>query len=75
VGEREGERGGMVWHGAAQQCGIGPAAARCHATVENHGVGATRVDVTDRWAGTLRGPGHQRLGAPWGSAVRRLARR
>jgi hypothetical protein len=25
-------------------------AARCHATVESGGVGATRVDVADRWA-------------------------
>jgi hypothetical protein len=23
------------------------------------------VDVTDRWAGTRRGPSHQRLGAAW----------
>jgi hypothetical protein len=47
-------------------------AARCRVTVENSGVGATRVDVADRWAGALWGPGHQRLGAARGSTVRRL---
>jgi hypothetical protein len=30
-------------------------AARCRVTVENGGVGATQIDVADRWAGTLRG--------------------
>jgi hypothetical protein len=41
--------------------------------MENGGVGATLVNVADRWAGTLWGPGHQRLGAARGSAVRRSA--
>jgi hypothetical protein len=39
------------------------------ATVENDGVGATRVYVADRWAETLRGPGRQRLGVARGSAA------
>jgi hypothetical protein len=80
--ERERERGGLAWCGAARWRGVGAAAARplraraacCRAIVENGGVGATRVDVADRWAGTLRGPGRQRMGAVWGSAVRRSAR-
>jgi hypothetical protein len=51
VGEREGEGGGpsAAWRGRGR-------AARCLVTVENGGVGATRVDMADRWAGTLRGP-------------------
>jgi hypothetical protein len=48
-------------------------AACSRATVESGGVGATRVDVADRWAGARRGPGHQQLGAAHGSAVRWLA--
>jgi hypothetical protein len=81
--EQDREEGALVWHGAVRQRGVGAAAAqpwrarvaRCRATVENGGVGATRVNVADRWAGTLRGPDHQRLGAAWGSVVRRSARR
>jgi hypothetical protein len=74
--------GSLAWHGVVRRCGVGMAAARprharathCRATVENGRVGATRGDVANRWAGTLRGPGRQRLGAAWGSAVRRSAR-
>jgi hypothetical protein len=39
------------------------------ATVENGGVSATRIDVADRWTGTLRGPDHQRLGEVVGAAL------
>jgi hypothetical protein len=81
--ERERERGGLAWRGAARWRGVGAAAARplraraarCRAIVENGGVGATRVNVADRWAGTLRGPGRQRLGVARGSAVRQSVRR
>jgi hypothetical protein len=80
AGEREGEGGGP-WRGVEQRAS-GAAAARprrvraacCCVTVENSGVGATRIDVADRWAGTLRGPGRQQLGAARGSTLRRLAR-
>jgi hypothetical protein len=83
AGEREGERGGLAWHGAAQRRGVGAAAARprrtrvarCRATVESGGVGAMRGDVSDRWAGAPRCSVHQQLGAAWGNAVRRSARR
>jgi hypothetical protein len=44
------------------------------ATVENGGVDATRIDVADRWAGTLRGPGRQWQDAAWGSVVRQSTR-
>jgi hypothetical protein len=78
--ERERDR---VREGALARRGIGAAAAqprraraaRCRAIVESGGVGATRVDVADRWAGARRGPGRQCLGAVWGSAVRRSERR
>jgi hypothetical protein len=79
--ERERERG--RGRGALARHGVGAVAARprraraacCRATVENGGVGATRIDIADRWAGTLRGPDRQWLGAAWGSTVRRSARR
>jgi hypothetical protein len=81
--EREGERGGLAWHGAAQRGGVGAAAARprraraarCRATVESGGVGAMRGDVSDRWAGAPWCFVRQQLGAAWGNAVRRSARR
>jgi hypothetical protein len=81
--EQDREEGALVWHGAVRQRGVGAAAARpwcarvarCRATVENGGVGATRVGVADRWAGTLQGPGRQRLGAAQGSTVRQSAQR
>jgi hypothetical protein len=77
------EREALAWCGAARRDGIGAAvarprrarAARCRARVENGGVGATRVDVADRWAGTLRGPGCLWVGAAWGSTVRRSVQR
>jgi hypothetical protein len=75
AGEREGEGGGP-WRGVEQRGGMAAGrprrvrAARCRATVENGG-----VDVADRWAGTLRGPGRQRLGATRGSTVRWSLRR
>jgi hypothetical protein len=59
--ERERERGG-AW----MRRGV----ARCHVSVEDGGVGTTRVDVADRWAGTLWGPDHQWLGPAQGSVVR-----
>jgi hypothetical protein len=78
-------RGQEGWapHGAARRHGISAAVARprrtvparCRARVESGGVGAMRVDVADRWARARRGPSHQQLGAAWGSAVRRSARR
>jgi hypothetical protein len=57
--ERERERGGLgtAWSSTAawrRRCS-GPTAARCRATVEGGGVGATRDGVTDRWAGMRRG--------------------
>jgi hypothetical protein len=67
--EREKEREGGP--GAAWSS----TAARCRARVENGGVGATWIDVADRWAGTLWGPDHQRLGAARGSTVRWSAQR
>jgi hypothetical protein len=78
--ERERDR---VREGALARRGIGVVAARpwcaraarCRATVESGGVGATRVDVADRWARARRGPGRQCLGAVRGSAVRRSKRR
>jgi hypothetical protein len=80
---RERGRGALARRGAAWWRGISAAAgrlrcaraARCRTIVENGGVDATRIDVADRWAGTLRGPGHQRLGAAQGSVVRRSLRR
>jgi hypothetical protein len=51
--EREGDGGPRR---GVEQCS-GVASAR-----QQPGVGATRVDVADRWAGMRRGPGHQRLG-------------
>jgi hypothetical protein len=80
--EREREReGALARRGAAWQRGVDAAVARpcraravrCLATVENGGVGATWINMADRWAETLRGPGRQRLGAARGSAVRRSA--
>jgi hypothetical protein len=81
--EQERERGALARRGAARWCGVDAAAARprrvwaarCRVTVKNGRVSATRVDVADRWAGTLWGPGRQRLGAARGSIGRRLARR
>jgi hypothetical protein len=81
--EREGERGPWVRRGQHRGSASGdsvPAAVRAgggvtRATVKGGGVGATQNGVPDRWAGTRRGPGHQRLGAARGSAVRRSARR
>jgi hypothetical protein len=66
-----GERGALARRGAVRRRGVGAAvarpwherAARFRATVESGGVGVTRVDVADRWAGARRGPGHQWLGA------------
>jgi hypothetical protein len=59
------ERGPWAW------CVIGAAAARprhkrvarCRVILEDGEVSATRVDVSDRWAGVRRGPDRQRLGA------------
>jgi hypothetical protein len=63
--EREREGGpGTAWSSMT---------VRCRTTVENGGVGVTWIDVADRWAGTLRGPGRQRLGAAWGCVVRQSA--
>jgi hypothetical protein len=83
--EREREREelalGAVWSSAAvwHQCGSGPAAARTGGALPRDSGGRRRrrdVDgVADWWAGTRRGPGHQRLGAARGSAMRRSARR
>jgi hypothetical protein len=75
--------GGLARRGAARLRGVDAAAARprrtwaarCSAIVESGRVGVTRVDVADRWAGMLRGPGRQQLGAAQGSAVWRSARR
>jgi hypothetical protein len=56
-----GERGGAraQW-GMAQQLVAAPAGGcgrrRCRETVEGDGVGVTRDDGTDRWAGTRQGP-------------------
>jgi hypothetical protein len=78
LGGRAGEKGpGTAWSSAAvwHRRGSGPAAARCRATVESGGVGATRADVADRWVGARRGPSHQRLGAARGSVMRRSERR
>jgi hypothetical protein len=46
-----------------------PRAARCRATLDGGGVSVTQDSTADRWAGTRRGPGRQRLGAGQGSAV------
>jgi hypothetical protein len=56
-----GERGGArVRWGMAQQLVAAPAGGcgrrRCRETVEGDGVGVTRDDTTDMWAGTRRGP-------------------
>jgi hypothetical protein len=73
---RERGRGALARRGAAWWRGISAAAGRLRcARAGNGGVDATRIDVADRWAGTLRGPGHQRLGAAQGSVVRRSLRR
>jgi hypothetical protein len=70
-----GEGGPEGWTPRGGGAGEGERGGGRRATVENDGVGATRVNVADRWAETLRGPGHQRLGVARGSAVRRSARR
>jgi hypothetical protein len=73
--EREREGGpGAAWSIVAAWCqhGSGPATVEnggVGATVENGGVSATRIDVADRWTGTLRGPDHQRLGEVVGAAL------
>jgi hypothetical protein len=69
------------WHDhGATSGGSRPAAERAdggvaRTIVKGDGVGATRNDVADRWAGTRRGPGRQRLDAARGSVVMRSARR
>jgi hypothetical protein len=63
AGERERERGG-AWRSVEQHGGVAVArpwrarAAHCRTTVESGGVDMTRVNMADRWAGTLQGPGH-----------------
>jgi hypothetical protein len=68
--EREGGPGAAwssaaAWHRHAR-------AERCRVTVEDGGVGATRVDVADRWAGARWGARSSAAGC---GAVRRSARR
>jgi hypothetical protein len=74
--ERERERGalGTVWSSATAWQWRAHAAC-CRVTMESGGVGATWVDVADRWAKARWGPDRQQLGAAWGSAVRRSAQR
>jgi hypothetical protein len=76
VEEREGALG-AAWSSAAA-CpwrGSGPATARAGGTLPlPRDSGGRRgwcdaVDVADRWAGTRRGPGHQRRGEAVGAAL------
>jgi hypothetical protein len=63
--------GAWAWRGQRRSTvsgGSSPAVVRvgggvAHTTVKGDGVGATRNGVADRWVGTRRGPGRQRLGA------------
>jgi hypothetical protein len=68
--DREGAPGAAwssaaAWHRRAR-------AERCRATVEDDGVGATRVDVANRWAVARRGARSSAAGC---GAVRRSAQR
>jgi hypothetical protein len=57
------QRGGGGWVGAVWRQSGRERGREVGATVEDGGVGATWDGVADRWAGTRRGPGHQRPGA------------
>jgi hypothetical protein len=70
--EREGEREGALGATACRRCGNSPAAARCRATVEDGGVGATRSTWRTGGPGRDEGPvvsGWVRHGEAVGAAL------